>query len=127
AYAAARPGRVRVVPSLGKLRYLSALRCVSAVAGNSSSGIVEVPSMHIPTVDIGMRQRGRLCGKSVIHCGDSMQEIADALAYALSDEGRRLAREAENPYYRPDTLDVIVKAIAETPLQTLQTKKFYDR
>ncbi|MDE5690197.1 MAG: UDP-N-acetylglucosamine 2-epimerase (hydrolyzing) [Duncaniella sp.] len=127
AYAAARPSRVRVVPSLGKLRYLSALRCVSAVAGNSSSGIVEVPSMHIPTVDIGMRQRGRLCGKSVIHCGDSTQEIADALAYALSDEGRRLAREAENPYYRPDTLDVIVKAIAETPLQTLQTKKFYDR
>ncbi len=127
AYAAARPGRVRVVPSLGKLRYLSALRCVSAVAGNSSSGIVEVPSMHIPTVDIGMRQRGRLCGKSVIHCGDSTQEIADALSYALSDDGRRLAREAENPYYCPDTLDVIVKAIAETPLQTLQTKKFYDR
>ena len=127
AYAAARPERVKIVPSLGKLRYLSALRCVCAVVGNSSSGMVEVPSMHIPTVDIGIRQRGRLCGESVIHCGDSEDEIASALAWALSDEGRRIAREAENPYFRPDTLDLIVRAIAETPLQTLQTKKFYDR
>ncbi|MDE5988890.1 MAG: UDP-N-acetylglucosamine 2-epimerase (hydrolyzing) [Duncaniella sp.] len=127
AYAAARPERVKIVPSLGKLRYLSALRCVCAVVGNSSSGIVEVPSMHIPTVDIGIRQRGRLCGESVIHCGDSEDEIASALAWALGDEGRRIAREAENPYFRPDTLDLIVRAIAETPLQTLQTKKFYDR
>lgn len=83
--------------------------------------------MHIPTVDIGIRQRGRLCGESVIHCGDSEDEIASALAWALGDEGRRTAREAENPYFRPDTLDLIVRAIAETPLQTLQTKKFYDR
>ena len=83
--------------------------------------------MHIPTVDIGIRQRGRLCGPSVIHCGDSREEIASALDRALSDEGRRIAREAENPYFRPDTLDIMVRAIAETPLQTLQTKKFYDR
>lgn len=127
AYGADRPERVKIVPSLGKLRYLSALRCVRAVVGNSSSGIVEVPSMHIPTVDIGIRQRGRLCGPSVIHCGDSREEIASALDRALSDEGRRIAREAENPYFRPDTLDIMVRAIAETPLQTLQTKKFYDR
>ena len=69
-YALSNPDRVRVIPSLGKLRYLSALRCVSAVVGNSSSGIIEVPSMGIPTVDIGIRQRGRLCSDSVIHCGD---------------------------------------------------------
>lgn len=127
AYGAANPLRVRVIPSLGKLRYLSALRYVSAVVGNSSSGIVEVPSMGIPTVDIGMRQRGRLCGKSVVHCGDSTDEIAEAIGYALSAEGQRMAREAENPYFRPDTLDMMVKAIAETPLDTLRSKKFYDR
>lgn len=127
AYAAAAPERVKIVPSLGKLRYLSALRCVKAVVGNSSSGIVEVPSMHIPTVDIGIRQRGRLCGDSVLHCGDSADEIAAALSKALSDEGQKLAREAENPYCRPDTLRVMTEAIAETPLETLQIKKFYDR
>lgn len=126
AYGRKHPGRVRVIPSLGKKRYLSALRCVSAVVGNSSSGIVEVPSMHIPTVDIGIRQRGRLCGKSVIHCGDTADEIADAIAFALSPEGQRQAAEAENPYAKPDTLDIMVRAIAETPIETLRSKKFYD-
>ncbi|MBO5456927.1 MAG: UDP-N-acetylglucosamine 2-epimerase (hydrolyzing) [Muribaculaceae bacterium] len=126
-YGASREGRVKVIPSLGKRRYLSALRYVSAVVGNSSSGIVEVPSMKIPTVDIGIRQRGRLCGDSVIHCGDTAQEIADAISFAFSAEGKRQAAESENPYYQSDTLDKIVRAIAETPLETLHSKKFYDR
>lgn len=125
-YARRNPGRVRVIPSLGKLRYLSALRCVSAVVGNSSSGIIEVPSTGIPTVDIGIRQKGRLCSDSVIHCGDSVDEIAEAIKYALSPEGQSMARRAQNPYARPDTLDLSVRAIADTPLEQLRTKKFYD-
>ncbi len=120
-------GRVAVIPSLGKKRYLSALKYVSAVVGNSSSGIVEVPSMKIPTVDIGVRQRGRLCGDSVVHCGDSKAEIAEAIRFALSDAGKKLAAESYNPYYQPDTLCKIVEAIAETPLDSLRIKKFYDR
>lgn len=126
-YGKRNPGRVAVIPSLGKKRYLSALKCVSVVVGNSSSGIVEVPSMKIPTVDIGIRQRGRLCGDSVIHCGDSTKEIADAIRFALSPEGRKLARESSNPYEQPDTLGKIVNAIAETPIESLRIKKFYDR
>lgn len=125
-YAACNPQRVRVIPSLGKLRYLSALRCVSAVVGNSSSGIIEVPSMGIPTVDIGIRQRGRLCSDSVIHCGDSADEISHAIAEALSSEGQERARNAANPYVRPDTLALSVQAIAETPLASMHAKKFYD-
>ena len=62
----------------------------------------------------------------MIHCGDSTDEIARAIRYALSEDGQRLAREAENPYFRPDTLDIIVKFIAETPLSQLKVKKFYD-
>ena len=46
--------------SLGSLRYLSVLRCVSAVVGNSSSGIIEAPSFGIPTLNIGNRQKGRI-------------------------------------------------------------------
>ena len=101
------------IPSLGKTRYLSALRYVSAVVGNSSSGIVEVPSMHIPTVNIGTRQQGRIAGDSVIHCGVTAGEIDAAISYALSDEGRERARQASNPYYKPDTLDIMVRAIAD--------------
>ncbi len=126
AYAAARPGQVRVIPSLGRVRYISALRCVAAVVGNSSSGLVEVPSMGIPTVDIGMRQRGRIAGPSVIHAGDSADEIAAAIGLALTPAMRETARTEPNPYARPDTLAVMTRALAETPLDTLRHKKFHD-
>lgn len=82
--------------------------------------------MGIPTVDIGMRQRGRLASDSVIHCGDSAEEIAAAIALALSDEGRERARHAVNPYYQPDTLEIITRAIATVPLSSLAVKRFYD-
>ncbi len=116
--------RVLAIPSLGRRRYLSALHYVSAVAGNSSSGIVEVPSMKIPTVDIGIRQKGRISSDSVIHCGDSSQEISSAIAYALSPEGAERARNAENPYCKPQTLSIIVESIARMPLS--EAKTFYD-
>ncbi len=124
-YARANAGRVKAVKSLGMLRYLSALRCVAAVVGNSSSGIVEVPSMHIPTVNIGMRQNGRLRSDSVIQCGDTAAEIAAAIKYALSPEGRDRARRAENPYYQPDTVSIMVNAIMNFDVANPQ-KKFYD-
>lgn len=125
-FVSARPGTAVAIPSLGKRRYLSALACVGAVVGNSSSGIVEVPSFGIPTVDIGIRQRGRIASESVIHCGDSADEIAGAIARALGTEMREKARKAENPYFRPDTLRTIVTAISETPVELLNHKKFHD-
>lgn len=116
----------KVVPSLGKRRYLSALHYVAAVVGNSSSGIVEVPSMHIPTVNIGIRQQGRLASRSVIHCGDSADEIALAISRALSPCHREIVVKAPNPYYKDNTLALIVDAIATAPLAELKIKKFYN-
>lgn len=126
-YAAEHPDRAHVVPSLGKLRYLSALKYVKAVVGNSSSGIVEVPSMKIPTVDIGSRQAGRMAADSVIHCGTATDEIKRALSLALSERWQEKARATVNPYYRRDTLKLIVDAIASTPLDPLRNKQFYDQ
>ncbi len=126
-FAADRPGRVNVVPSLGKRRYLSALQFVKAVVGNSSSGIVEVPSMKIPTVDIGTRQSGRLAADSVIHCGTTKAEITRAVSLALSERWQEKSKATVNPYYRRDTLRLIVDAIATTPLEPLRNKQFYDQ
>lgn len=120
------PDRVKVVPSLGKRRYLSALRYIGAVVGNSSSGIVEVPSMGIPTVDIGPRQRSRIAADSVIHCSNSENEILQAINTALSPEFAQKARHTVNPYRRDDTLSIIVDAIATYPLSELTHKRFYD-
>lgn len=125
-YAAARRGRVLAVPTLGKRRYLSALRYAGAVVGNSSSGIIEVPSAGIPTVDIGIRQQGREASEAVIHCGDSADEISGAIRLALSPEGRERAAGAANPYGGPDTLKKIIDALTLTPLEALRTKTFYD-
>ena len=108
-------------------RYLSAQRQARAVIGNSSSGIVEVPSAGIPTVDIGMRQRGRIAAPSVIHCGDSADEIAEAIARALSDDFQALAAKKENPYFRPDTLETMVGAVRDFALSLPPApKKFHD-
>ena len=110
-YAERNRDRVRLFQSLGMLRYHSLLRHASVVIGNSSSGIVEVPSAGIPTVDIGIRQRGRISAPSVIHCGSSASDIAEAIAEALSPKMRALAGLRQNPYYKAGTLDIMIDSI----------------
>lgn len=127
AYGRNRPEKALVVKSLGMLRYQSMLRVASVVIGNSSSGIVEVPSAGIPTVDTGIRQRGRDAAPSVIHCGESSDEIADAIQKALSPHMRDIAARRENPYSKADTLNIMADAVehfvASTPCPP---KSFYN-
>ena len=120
------PDKYVVFPSLGQLRYLSMLRCMTAVAGNSSSGIVEVPSMGIPTLNIGMRQLGRTAADSVINCGTSVEAISSGLAQVLSPDFREKARSVVNPYEQPDTLQKIVEPLCGIPLEGITVKRFYD-
>ncbi|MCD8395131.1 MAG: UDP-N-acetylglucosamine 2-epimerase [Bacteroidales bacterium] len=115
-----------VVKSLGHKRYLEALGRAKLVVGNSSSGIVEAPSFGIPTIDIGIRQRGRTAAESVIHCGDSAQEIAQAIENGLSKEFQALAKSVKNPYEQADTLGRMVQAVATYPLEPLRHKTFVD-
>lgn len=113
--------RARCVKSLGYKRYLAALRDCAACVGNSSSGIIEAPSMRIPTIDIGMRQHGRTASQSVIHCGYTADEVLEALQRAMSDDIRAIARKAKNPYEHPDTLALIVDSILTRCPSTPQT------
>lgn len=125
-FAAGRPNAI-AVKSLGMRRYLSLLSYADICIGNSSSGIVEVPSFHIPTVDIGIRQRGRIAAKSVVHCGDSREEISAAIRHALSPEMARLLPSVENPYFKPDTLGMQVRAVRDFAASLpCAPKKFYD-
>ena len=126
AYADLHPHRVAVFPSLGMRRYLSALHCVAAVIGNSSSGIAEVPSMGIPTLNIGIRQDGRLAAESVTNCGVTVEEIDRGLTTVLSPENRARCRSVKNPYEQPDTLQRIVDVVCNTPLDNIIIKPFHD-
>ncbi len=125
-YAAARPDRVRCIPSLGARRYLSLLHYAALVIGNSSSGIVEVPSAGIPTVDIGIRQQGRIAAESVVHCGTGTDDIAEAIKLGLSEEMRALAARGNNPYYKPDTLKLMADAVGRFLERPRTPKKFHD-
>lgn len=118
---------ISVHKSLGMRGYLSLLRVADVCIGNSSSGIVEVPSFGIPTVDIGIRQRGRVAAESVIHCGDSEQEIISAIKKALSPEFQNKCKNAKNPYYQSDSLEKILGAIKSFMFDLpVEPKKFYD-
>lgn len=113
--------------SMGQLKYLSALQFCDAVVGNSSSGLVEVPSFKIPTVNIGDRQRGRACAQSVIHCGNGACEIDEALQKALSEGFRKRLDDIRNPYEQEGTSDKIVQIIRDKLDKGIDMKKrFYD-
>lgn len=112
--------------SLGLKRYLSVLQYVKAVVGNSSSGIIEVPSFGIPTLNIGDRQKGRLASKSVINCETSKEEIINGLKLCLSNDMQKAASIYENPYAKPNTAKHIYEIIKTVDIAQLQTKSFYN-
>ena len=114
-------GRCMFIPSLGQRRYFSCLRYVKAVIGNSSSGIIEVPSFGIPTLDIGDRQKGRIAAKSVIHCGYSVEEIKAGLKKVVNGIAM-----VENPYDKEGTCQAILETIKTYSLKNIVQKHFYD-
>ena len=125
-YVRQNPERAYVRPSYGQLRYFSLMRFMKAAVGNSSSGIVEVPSLHIPTLNIGIRQNGRRRAASVVDCGVTLDEISRGLHRVLGADMQQLARTVQNPYEQPDTLQRIVDVVCNTPLEGITVKRFHD-
>ena len=125
-YVRQNPERAYVRPSYGQIRYFSLMRFMKAAVGNSSSGIVEVPSLHIPTLNIGIRQNGRRRAASVVDCGVTLDEISRGLHRVLGADMQQLARTVQNPYEQPDTLQRIVDVVCNTPLEGITVKRFHD-
>lgn len=118
--------RTVVFNSLGKIRYLSALQYVSAVVGNSSSGIIEVPSFGIPTLNIGDRQKGRIAANSVLHCGTTTEDIINGLKKLFSENVLYISQFKENPYDKEGTVSTIYQILKTYPLKHLIHKSFYN-
>lgn len=116
--------RAIVYTSLGQLRYLSVLQYITAVAGNSSSGILEIPSFGKPSLNIGSRQKGRIAATSVVHCGTSLSEIKKGLEKVLAEDFIKRANGA-NPYEKAETAAEIVGIVKNFPLSGLIQKNFY--
>lgn len=119
---------IKLFDSLGMRRYMSALKYAKFVVGNSSSGIIEVPSFHIPTINIGDRQKGRIQAETVINCKPKKESILRAIDMALSDDFNNYIKNIKNPYGDGITSDKIVATIIEFLKKNKMKvkKRFYD-
>ena len=113
---------VKSYKSLGMKRYLSCLKYVDMVVGNSSSGIYEVPSFKIPTINIGNRQKGRLQANSIINCNPLKDDILNAINLAYSMD----CSNVENPYEQSNTMEKIKNVIKTYNLNNILKKEFYN-
>lgn len=120
---AAKCENMRLVSSLGVLRYLSAVKYSAFVLGNSSSGIIEAPALGTPTVNIGDRQRGRQLAETVISCEPVCGEIKEAM-----EKASRMEAKASLLYGDGNTSEKIVNIVKEFFSQDRikRKKTFYD-
>ncbi len=124
-YVVANPDKALSFTSLGQLRYLSALQHVDFVIGNSSSGILEAPYFHIPTIDIGDRQKGRVAPKSVIHCEPATKEISLAITKAGDPNFLKSIKNQELLFGNGNATQKIVQLLIQFNGNNLK-KTFYD-
>lgn len=119
---------VYVTESLGMKRYLSAVSHARMVIGNSSSGLSEVPAFHVPTVNIGDRQKGRLRGKSVVDCLPKETDILRAMDIAESTAFLKEIQEEVSVYGDGHTSEKIVDIVRQYMRKNTinQKKNFYN-
>ncbi|WP_346353469.1 UDP-N-acetylglucosamine 2-epimerase [Azotosporobacter soli] len=125
-YCAENPQRAKLFASLGQLRYLSTIAHVDAVMGNSSSGLLEVPFLKKPTINIGSRQNGRLKAASIVDCSEETANVVQAITKALSPEFKTIVDGAISPYGTGKASVMIKETLKRVDLKNIVMKKFYD-
>lgn len=116
--------RVLAIPSLGQHRYLSAVKNAAAVIGNSSSGIIEAPAFNVPTVNIGVRQQGRIAAKSVLNSTVTKEDITQTIKQAINHSYKSINETIVNPYGKGNASGKILEMIRTTTF--CHRKKFYN-
>jgi len=117
------PSKYKVVKSLGQVKYLSAMKNVDLLIGNTSSGIIEAASFKKPVVNIGDRQKGRLRGENVIDC--NLNTLQESIKLALSSSFRNKIKNMNNIYGTGSAADFIVDKLTNEPISVI--KKFRDQ
>lgn len=125
-YVSANSDKCVAFTSLGQLRYLSAMRHVRMVIGNSSSGLTEVPSFKIPTINIGDRQRGRVKAASVIDCESTKDDIIRSIKRGLSGNFQSKLIDIQNPYGSGGASEKISHILRSIDLNGIIKKEFFN-
>jgi GDP/UDP-N,N'-diacetylbacillosamine 2-epimerase (hydrolysing) len=112
--------------SLGQTRYHSLMHYADGVVGNSSSGLIEAPAMHKPTVNIGSRQSGRLRAHSVIDCDPETDSIAEAIERIYSVDFQTTLTAVVNLYGSAGGSAKVVEVLETATLEGILMKRFYD-
>ena len=120
------PSVSKIFPSLGQLRFLSTLKFIDGIVGNSSSGLTEAPSFKIGTINLGDRQTGRLKAKSVIDSNFEKKKILKSIKTIYTKSFQRNLSSVVNPYGKPGASKKILKTIKEISLENILKKKFHD-
>jgi GDP/UDP-N,N'-diacetylbacillosamine 2-epimerase (hydrolysing) len=121
-----RPEKTISFTSMGILNYLSTLQFVDGVVGNSSSGLAEVPTFKIGTINVGDRQKGRLKAGSIIDCEPTKKSIKQALDKLYSKNFQKNIDTVKNPYGEGDAAKKIIKLLINEPIPAEIKKEFYD-
>ena len=124
-FAAVHKERTLYYDVMGSLRYLSALRVADVVIGNSSSGIVEAPSLKTPTVNVGIRQKGRLAARSVVNTGYAEDEIVKAIKTVMHPDFLSIDGIFDNPYEGVHTSQDVKNIIKNSSVCSVR-KQFHD-
>ena len=112
--------------SLGQINYFSILKLVDAMIGNSSSGLLEMPSFKKATINIGSRQEGRLKSKSVIDIKINSIEILNSIRKVYSKDFKKKIQSSINPYGTGGASGKILKILKKKNFNNILIKKFYD-
>jgi GDP/UDP-N,N'-diacetylbacillosamine 2-epimerase (hydrolysing) len=112
--------------SLGQLIYLSCMAIVDGVVGNSSSGILEAPTLKVGTVNIGHRQLGRIQSESVIDALVNKESIDKALIKLFSSEFKSTLSDCRSPFGEGGASRKILRVLSDFKLEKNLQKFFYD-
>jgi len=113
------------VKTFGQKNFFSVLKIVDGIIGNSSSGILEMPSFKKGTINIGNRQKGRIQAASIINCPPKSLSIERSIRKLYSKSFRKKISSSKNLYYKKNTAKKIVKVVSNLPLNNLIIKKSY--
>ena len=117
---------VYLFKSLGHDYYFSICKIVDLMIGNSSSGIIEMPSFKKVTINLGSRQKGRIQSKSVINVKFDERKILSAIKKAYSLKFLKQLQKTNNPYEKKNSSDNIIKVLRQINFTKLKTKEFFD-
>ena len=117
----------KLILNLGQERYFSILKHFDGIIGNSSSGIIEAPSLKCVTLNIGNRQKGRLMSKSIINClASNKSEIRYKFTQLRKLKYKKKSVLFNNPYFKPNTTNNIIKILNSINLSDVKKKPFYN-